>query len=135
MPSLAYKILLAGKTIVISGDQNLSDSGFTEFLKAADLWVMPLPIPEHAGAIARKLHALPSKIGEVAAVAGVKSLLLSHFMARSLDNLEQSLALVKKSYQGQLVVAADLAQWDLMNESGMALLEQQKVSVNSPGAK
>ncbi len=113
VPSLAYMIKIGTIKIVISGDQNLSDPAFVAFVKNSDLWVMPLPIPEGAGRVARNLHALPSKIGEVAAKAGVKTLLLSHFMARSLADLDVNVALVKKQFKGQLLLAEDLQQWDL----------------------
>ena len=108
VPSLAYKIRIGDTTLVISGDQNLGDPAFADFVRNADLWVMPFPIPEDAGRIARNLHAVPSKIGEVAARAGVKTLLLSHFMARSLANLEENVALVKKHYKGPVILAEDL---------------------------
>jgi ribonuclease BN (tRNA processing enzyme) len=113
VPSLAYWIQIGDIKIVVSGDQNLSDPAFVEFVKNADLWLMPLPIPENAGRIARNLHALPSKIGAVAATAGVKALLLSHFMARSLADLDINVALVKKQFKGQLLLAEDLQQWSL----------------------
>jgi len=113
VPSLAYMIQIDKVKIVISGDQNLSDPGFVEFVKNADLWVMPFPIPENAGRIARNLHAVPSKIGEVAAEGGVKTLLLSHFMARSLTGRDKSLALVKNQYKGKVLLAEDLQRWNI----------------------
>jgi len=108
VPSLAYKVSIGEFNIVISGDQNLSESLFVEFVRNADLWVMPMPIPDGAGRIARKLHATPSEIGKVAAQAGVKTLLVSHFMAR---NLDKNLALIKTHYSGALLVAEDLKKW------------------------
>ncbi len=122
VPSLAYKIQLGELVVVISGDQNLSDLSFVQFLKNADLWVMPMPIPENAGKIAKNLHAQPSKIGEVAATAGVKNLLLSHFMKRSLQNLEENVALVKAGYQGRVLLAEDLAQWSIGKKTGLTLI-------------
>ncbi len=113
VPALAYSIQTADFKIVISGDQNLSDPAFLEFVKNADLWLMPFPIPEDAGRVARNLHATPSRIGEIANTAGVKTLLLSHFMARSLVNLEQNVALVKKHFNGPVLLAEDLAQWSI----------------------
>lgn len=111
VPSLAYKVSIGKFTMVISGDQNLNDAAFVEFARNADLWIMPMPIPEDAGRIARNLHATPVKIGEVAAAAGVKTLLLSHFMARSLADLDKNLALIKTHYTGALLVAEDLNKW------------------------
>ena len=42
-----------------------------------------------------------------------KTLLLSHFMARSLVNLEQNVALLKKHFNGPVLLAEDLAQWSI----------------------
>ncbi|MCF6263262.1 MAG: MBL fold metallo-hydrolase [Xanthomonadales bacterium] len=111
VPSLAFKISVGNLNIVISGDQNLSDSAFVEFVRNADLWIMPMPIPEGAGRIARNLHATPSEIAKVAAQAGVKTLLVSHFMARSLADLDKNIALIKTQYTGALLVAEDLKKW------------------------
>ncbi len=108
VPSLAYRIAANGKTIVVSGDQNLSAPGFQAFLQDADLWVMPLPIPEDAGGAARNLHAVPSLIGKTAAAAGVRCLVLSHFMARSLATLDQQIAVVRQHFDGHLILAEDL---------------------------
>ncbi len=65
-------------------------------------------IPENAGDGARQLHALPSKIGELAAAADAKGLVLSHFMARSLRALEENVQLVRNGYDGELLIAEDL---------------------------
>lgn len=74
----------------------------------ADLLVMPFAIPESAGAATRNLHARPSQIGRAAAAAGVEHLLLSHFMARSLDRLEDRLDHVREHYDGKITLAEDL---------------------------
>lgn len=122
VPSLAFKIQLGDFVVVISGDQNLSDPGFVKFIKNVDLWVMPMAIPEGAGKVARNLHAQPSKIGEIAAAAGVKNLLLSHFMRRSLEQLSESVSLVKVAYEGRVILATDLDQWSLNKESDLTLI-------------
>jgi ribonuclease BN (tRNA processing enzyme) len=109
VPSLAYRIELDGKAIVVSGDQNLSTEGFVDFARGADLLVMPFAIPESAGGIARNLHARPSEIGTAAADAEVEHLVLSHFMARSLRNRDREIARVKQRYPGRLTAARDLA--------------------------
>jgi len=44
----------------------------------------------------------------MAAQAGIKHLVLSHLMARSLNRLERNKQLIRESYRGPLSVAEDL---------------------------
>jgi len=108
VPAIAFRIEVRGKTIVFSSDQNGSDPDFAEFSRDATLLIMHMPIPEDASDGAKQLHATPSKIGEVAAAANANSLLLSHFMARSLQRLEQNVQLVRNGFDGELLIAEDL---------------------------
>jgi ribonuclease BN (tRNA processing enzyme) len=108
VPALAYRIETRGLRIVFSGDQNGSEPEFWNFAKNADLLVMTLAVPENADPVARKLHALPSVIGAGAATAHVKTLLLSHLMARSLKTLDDNLAIIHRAYSGPTLVAKDL---------------------------
>jgi len=108
VPSLAYRIDIAGRRIVVSGDQNLSGDGFTAFARGADLLVMPFAIPQGAGRAAANLHARPADIGRMAAEAEIDHLVLSHFMARSLRNLDAQVELVREHFKGRLTLAEDL---------------------------
>lgn len=108
VPALAYALEVAGKRVVISGDQNLSGGGFGPFLKDADIWVMPMAIPWDAGEKARALHATPAKIGQIATAAGVKRLVLSHFMARSLSDWATNITRLSGAYHGRIEKAEDL---------------------------
>ena len=109
VPSLAYRFDFGDIGVVISGDQNLSTDGFIQFAADADVLVMPFAIPEDAGRVARNLHATPSAIGKAAAQAGAEHLVLSHFMARSLRNLDAQLEHVRSHYKGPVTLAEDLA--------------------------
>lgn len=109
VPTLGLRIEAGGKALVFASDQNGSDPAFVEFAKDASLLVMHLVIPEGAGERARQLHAEPSRIGEIAAAADANRLLLSHFMARSLRDLEGNVAGVAKNYDGDILLAEDLA--------------------------
>ena len=71
--------------------------------------VMHMPVPENIGGVGRKLHAPPSVIGDIADKAGARMLVLSHFMARSLKDLEANVALVHKGYAGSVTVADDMS--------------------------
>jgi ribonuclease BN (tRNA processing enzyme) len=109
VPARAYRLRLGDTTLVFASDQNGSNPAFVDFARDADLLVMHMPIPLNAGEVAKKLHATPDKIGAIAQAAGAKSLLLSHFMARSLANLEENVGIVQSSYSGRVIVAEDLA--------------------------
>jgi ribonuclease BN (tRNA processing enzyme) len=108
VPAIAFRIVVEDHSIVFASDQNGSNPSFPKFARDATLLIMHMPIPEDAGDDAKQLHAIPSKIGEVAAAANAKTLLLSHFMARSLKNLDQNVRLVRDGFNGDVEVAADL---------------------------
>jgi ribonuclease BN (tRNA processing enzyme) len=63
--------------------------------------------------VAKRLHATPARIGEVAAAIDPGTLVLSHFMARSLRNLDANLASVRASFDGEIRLADDLACYEL----------------------
>ena len=108
VPALGYKVEVAGRTIVFSTDQNGSDDSFIDFARGADILVMHMVIPENAGEFGRALHAVPSRIGEIAAAAEPGLLLLSHLMGRSLANLEDNVGLIRDRFDGTIVTAEDL---------------------------
>ena len=108
VPALAYRVQIGDKSIVFSGDQNGSDARFIEFAKNADILVMHMPIAEGTTGAGRKLHAPPSVIGEIAAKAEVDTLVLSHFMARSLRDLDRNVSLIRSVFAGPVLIANDL---------------------------
>lgn len=108
VPAIAYRVAVGGNDIVFASDQNGNDDEFVEFARDADVLVMHMVVPEDAAGAMRVLHAPPSRIGEIAAAANVRKLVLSHFMARSLQNLEQNVDLVRQHFDGEVVVAEDL---------------------------
>jgi ribonuclease BN (tRNA processing enzyme) len=109
VPALAFRLRVGEATLVFASDQNGSNPAFVDFARDADLLVMHMPIPEGADEVARKLHATPATIGDIAQAAGAKTLLLSHFMARSLANLDENVGIVKSGYSSRVIVAEDLA--------------------------
>lgn len=109
VPALGFRVRAGDATLVFSSDQNGSSSGFVPFAEGATVLVMHMPIPEGATGGALQLHAQPGTIGEVAAKASAGTLVLSHFMARSLRNLESNVAAVQEAYDGEIVIGSDLA--------------------------
>jgi len=108
VPALAYRIRVGRRSIVFSGDQNGSSDAFIDFARGADILVMHMPVPENISGVGRNLHAPPSVIGKIAAETGTHKLLLSHFMARSLDNGEENLQQIRSRFSGTVVSAVDL---------------------------
>lgn len=108
VPALAYRLDINGKSIVFAGDQNGNKEAFVDFARGADVLVMHLVVPEGITGAGRKLHAPPSRVGEIAAATGAKTLVLSHFMARSLRDLDRNVALVRQKYSGPVILAEDL---------------------------
>jgi len=109
VPAIAFRLRLGEAALVFAGDQNGSNPAFVDFARDADLLVMHMPIPQDADPVARNLHAMPDAIGSIAHAAGAKTLLLSHFMARSLVNLDDNVDIIRSSYNGRVIVAEDLA--------------------------
>lgn len=109
VPAVAFRVRTHGQTLVFGSDQNLGDPAFVDFASGADLLVLHMVVPEGIEGAGRALHAPPSVIGEVAGKAAPGVLVLSHFMARSLRDLDANVALVRERYDGEVVVAADLA--------------------------
>ena len=109
VPAVAYAVTVREYRIVFAGDHDGRGDGLARFARDADLLVMHMPIPEDAGSAARALHATPSRIGEIAAAAGAKNLLLSHFMARSLIALDDNLDALRRRFDGRVSLASDLA--------------------------
>lgn len=108
IPALAWRVDLAGHRIVFSGDMNNDNHTLAGLASKADLLVAHHAIPEDAGKVARNLHMPPSVIGEIAAQAGVKQLLLSHRMTRTFGRETASTRLIRQHYHGPLRFADDL---------------------------
>ncbi len=108
VPALAFRVRIGEASIVFASDQNGDDPAFVDFARNATILVMHMPVPEGVSGAGRQLHAPPSVIGNIAQQAGVGMLVLSHFMARSLKNLDNHVEIVKAVYDGRVIVANDL---------------------------
>jgi ribonuclease BN (tRNA processing enzyme) len=108
VPALGFRVATADVSIVFGSDQNGSSEAFIEFASGATVLVMHLPVPEGATGTALQLHARPSRVGAVADDADAGTLVLSHFMARSLRDLDANVDAVRGGFEGRVVVADDL---------------------------
>jgi ribonuclease BN (tRNA processing enzyme) len=118
--SFAYRFDTADRSIVISGDTNYSDAVIA-LAKGADVlvhealyrpyWERPdAPQPRTVRQHIIASHTDTEDIGRVAAAAGVKQLVLSHFVPSDAPQItdEQWMAGVKKHYRGPVVFGRDL---------------------------
>jgi ribonuclease BN (tRNA processing enzyme) len=106
-PALAWRIDIGGKSIVFSGDTN-GAGGLTDLAANADLFIAHNAVPEGVTGVERNLHMPPSVIGQIAADAHVKRLVLSHRMLRTLGKEAATTAEIRKRYSGPLDFADDL---------------------------
>lgn len=107
MPSVAFRIEYDGRSIVFSGDVSRPTAALTALCSGCSMLVHDFALPERELPHGN-LHAKPSKVGELARDAGVKSLLLSHFMPPIESELDDALNLVRKNYSGNVRLARDL---------------------------
>jgi len=108
-PGLDWRVNVGDRSIVFCGDTN-GDNGNLEFLaKGADLFVAHNAVPEGETGAARQLHMPPSVIARIAKIAGVKRLVLSHRMLRTVGRESGTRALIAKQYAGPVDFADDLA--------------------------
>lgn len=108
LPALAWRIDLSGKSIVFSGDMNGEFETLPSLARDADILVAHNAVPENARGVERFLHMPPSVIGSIAAKAGVKKLVLSHRMRRTLGKEQQTRSTIKKSYSSPIAFANDM---------------------------
>jgi ribonuclease BN (tRNA processing enzyme) len=107
-PALAWRVEIGGKVIAFSGDTNGDGPGLPTAAANADLFIAHNAVPEGVTGVERNLHMPPSVIGQIAAEAHVKNLVLSHRMMRTLGKEDQTLAEVRKRYSGPVEFANDL---------------------------
>lgn len=120
VPTLAFRIEGKYGTIVISADQNGHREGFSDFAKGADILVMPAAIDDDSDDVSKFLHATPTLVGELAAQADPKVLVVNHFMGKALMDKSVNVATIKKYYHGTLFEGRDLSCFTIpkLGESG-----------------
>lgn len=108
LPALAWRVRVADTAVAFSGDMSGRNGTLPALAREADMLVAHNAIAEGAEAAALSLHMPPSVIGRIAGEAGVGQLVLSHRMKRSLGREEETLALIRESYDGPVHFADDL---------------------------
>jgi ribonuclease BN (tRNA processing enzyme) len=108
-PAVAFRVEHAGRALVISGDLASRNDNLTHLAAGADLLVYDTTVldPPDSPRVLYDLHTPPRRIGEVAAAAGVKSLLLSHLTPSVLKAEDAVFRSIRASYKGELHFAED----------------------------
>jgi ribonuclease BN (tRNA processing enzyme) len=107
-PAIGYRIETAGCVISFTGDMSGRLRAMPDLAKGSDLMIAHNAIPEDATGVPALLHMKPSYIGKMAAEAGVKKLLLTHLMKRSISRQDETLKLIQESYKGPVEFPKDL---------------------------
>ena len=113
VPTLAWRVEAADKSIVFAGDFSNQKDLIARFAKDADALVVSHALPETARPAAREEFAIPSKLGRVAARADARMLLLGHRTNTTRGRESQSIEAIEREYLGPVIFADDLECWGL----------------------
>lgn len=116
-PAVAYRIEYKGHSIVYSGDTHSTTDNMINLAKNADLLIYDTSIldtaPPAPSPFARR-HTTPTRLGQVAADANPRKLVLSHITPISdpaIATIKQ--IIVNQNYSGYISVARDLKVYNL----------------------
>ena len=107
IPAVAYRVTVGNKSITFSGDMNGDYHTLEKLALNTDILVAHNAVPKHARGVATQLHMTPNIIGQIAASAKVKKLVLSHRMLRTLRKENETKREVRKAYRGSMMFAND----------------------------
>lgn len=109
-PALAWRVDIGGKLIVFSGDTGGHGKGLPRLAENADLFIAHNATSRSSDPATIAILMPPSVIGQIAADAHVKRLVLSHRMAETLgkEHEAQTSEDIRKQYTGSLKFANDL---------------------------
>lgn len=108
LPALGYRIELAGCVLSFTGDMSGQLGQMPVLARGSDILVAHNAIPEEASGAAANLHMKPSYIGTLAAAAGVRQLVLSHLMQRTVDRKVDTTRFIREAYKGPIRFPNDL---------------------------
>jgi len=119
VPALAYRIEYKGKVLVYSGDTSSASDNMISLAKDADLLIYDTAVMDDLpngpqDKVFFALHTTPTRMGQVAARAGARVLVLSHITPVTGPRLAQVKKRVEsQGYRGRIDVARDLGIFNL----------------------
>jgi ribonuclease BN (tRNA processing enzyme) len=117
-PCFGYRLESAGKIVAISGDTVVCE-GIDRLARGADILIQCCYLAEQEvigpdmELLARDIIATAGQAGQIAARAGVRKLVLTHFDRKPDDVLRAMLADVRRHYDGDVCLAEDLMTIDV----------------------
>lgn len=100
--SVGYRIEAEGRSLTFSGDSAYCEA-LIELGKGVDLLILECSFPDE---YPNPLHLTPSEAGQIAALAGCRRLVLTHFYP--ICDTVNVLAQCRKVYDGEITLAEDL---------------------------
>lgn len=115
VPAVAYRVSYRGHSIVYSGDTKSTGPNMVTIAQDADLLIYDTAITDvlPPNPVFHALHTSPTRMGEVAAAANVKKLVLSHITPVTEPRLAEVIQLVRQNYYGRIRAAEDLMVFNL----------------------
>ncbi|MEO9470267.1 MBL fold metallo-hydrolase [Parasphingorhabdus sp.] len=115
VPALAFVVRSKGKRLLFAGDQSFLSEEFENATRNGlpDIMVMHNAISMADGQ-PRGLHRDGLSIGNAAAIAGAKKLVLTHHMQRALDDGDAVIAAIRENFDGPVEFADDLSCYPLI---------------------
>jgi ribonuclease BN (tRNA processing enzyme) len=115
VPAVAFRIEYAGRALVVSGDLASKNDNLAQLAAGADLLVYDTAVLDPPGSPKKlyDLHTPPHRIGEIAAEARVRSLLLSHIPPAVDAAKSDVLRSVHATFKGEARFAEDCSRIDL----------------------
>jgi ribonuclease BN (tRNA processing enzyme) len=115
VPAVAYRVSYKGYSIVYSGDTRSTGPNMVTIAQDADLLIYDTAITDTLppNPVFHALHTSPTRMGEVAADAEVKKLVLSHITPVTETRLDEVKDLVRVNYDGKIKAAKDLKVFNL----------------------
>jgi ribonuclease BN (tRNA processing enzyme) len=116
VPAVAFRVEHVGRAVVVSGDLASKNDNLARIAAGADLLVYDTTVLDPPGSPKNlyDLHTAPQRIGEIAAAARVKSVLLSHLPPAVEKAHDEVLASVEATFKGDARFAEDCMRIDLM---------------------
>lgn len=115
VPAVAFRIDYKGHSIAYTGDISSKTDNMIALARNADLLIYDTAITEAlpTNPVFHALHTEPRRLGEVAAAANVKKLVLSHLTPVTEPRIEAVKNVIRENYVGKIKVAEDLKVYNL----------------------
>jgi ribonuclease BN (tRNA processing enzyme) len=115
VPAVAFRIERAGRGVVVTGDLASRNDAVARLARGADVLVYDATVVDPPGSPPKlyDLHTSPHRIGEIAAQAQVKRVVLSHLSQGVVESERAVLASVHATFRGDATLATDCLRIDL----------------------